>query len=128
MELILKAVVIGVAGAVLTLIIKRTNPELSTVLTLSVCMVIAGMSLKVFSSISEVLELVELGTDFSSAYAAPILKCVGIGITARLGADLCKDSGQEAVASGVEICGAICALYVSLPLIKTMLRMIGELA
>ena len=128
MDIIIKAVVIGVAGAVLTLIIKRTNPEISTVLTLTVCMVIVGVSMKVFSSVSEVLELVEVGSGFSSAYTAPVLKCVGIGITARLGSDLCKDSGQEAVASSVEICGALCALYVSLPLIKTMLRMIGELA
>jgi len=128
MEIIIKAVVIGVAGAVLTLIIKRTNPELSTVLTLTVCSVIVGMSMQVYSSVSEVLSLVELGSGFSSAYTAPVIKCVGIGITARLGSDLCKDSGQDAVASSVEICGAICALYVSLPLIKTMLRMIGELA
>ena len=128
MELIIKAVVIGVAGAVLTLIIKKTNPELSTLLTLTVCMVIVGMSMKIFSSITEVLDLVQLESGFSSAYTAPILKCVGIGITARMGSDICKDSGQEAVASGVEICGAVCALYVSLPLIKTMLRMIGELA
>lgn len=128
MEIIIKAVVIGVAGAVLTLIIKKTNPEISTVLTLTVCTVIMGMSMKVYSSVSEVLSLVELGSGFSSAYTAPVIKCVGIGITARLGSDLCKDSGQDAVASSVEICGAICALYVSLPLIKTMLRMIGELA
>lgn len=128
MDIIIKAVVIGVTGAVLSLIIKKTNPEISTVLTLAVCMVIVGISMKVFSSVVEVLELVELDSGFSSAYTAPILKCVGIGITARLGSDLCKDSGQEAVASSVEICGAVCALYVSLPLIKTMLRMIGELA
>lgn len=128
MEIIIKAVVIGVAGAVLTLIIKKTNPEISTVLTLTVCTVIMVMSMKVYSSVSEVLNLVELGSGFSSAYTAPVIKCVGIGITARLGSDLCKDSGQDAVASSVEICGAICALYVSLPLIKTMLRMIGELA
>ena len=128
MEIIIKVVVIGVAGAVLTLIIKKTNPEISIVLTLTVCTVMMGMSMKVYSSVSEVLSLVELGTGFSSAYTAPVIKCVGIGITARLGSDLCKDSGQDAVASSVEICGAICALYVSLPLIKTMLRMIGELA
>ena len=127
MDIIIKAVVIGVAGAVLTLIIKMTNPEISTVLTLTVCMAIVGMSMKVFSSVSEVLELVEVGSGFSSAYTAPVIKCVGIGITARLGSDLCKDSGQEALASSVEICGAVCALYVSLPLIKTMLQMIGEL-
>ncbi len=128
MEIILKAAAMAVTGAVLTLIVKKTNPEISTVLALAVCCVIAALTIKVFSSVFETLELVELGTGFNSAYAAPILKCVGIGITARLGSDICKDSKQEAMASSVEICGAVCALYVSLPLVKTLLRMIGELA
>lgn len=128
MDLIIKAVVIGIIGTVLMLIIKRTNPELSVILALVICAVVVGMSLKIFSSIKEVLDLVELESGFSSAYMEPLLKCVGIGITARIGSDICKDSKQEAVASAVEICGAVCALYVSLPLIKTMLRMIGELA
>ncbi len=128
MDLIIKAVVIGITGTVLMLIIKRTNPEMSTVLALAICALIVGMTMKIFSSVTEVLDLVELESGFSSAYTAPILKCVGIGITARIGSDICKDSKQEAVASAVEICGAVCALYVSLPLIKTMLRMIGELA
>ncbi len=128
MEIVIKATVIGVVGAVLTLLIKRTNPEFSTVLSLGICGVIMLMGLTLYSSIAETLELATVNTKLSSAYTAPVLKCVGIGITARLGSELCKDAGQSAVASTVEISGALCALYVSLPLIKTLLRMIGELA
>lgn len=128
MEIVIKATVIGVVGAVLTLLIKRTNPEFSTVLSLAICGVIMLMGLTLYSSIAETLELATVNTKLSSAYTAPVLKCVGIGITARLGSELCKDAGQSAVASTVEISGALCALYVSLPLIKTLLRMIGELA
>lgn len=128
MDIIIKAAVIGIIGTVLTLLIKRTNPEFSTALSLGICGVILWLGLSLYSSVAEVLELTELGQGFSSAYTAPVLKCVGIGITARMGSELCKDSGQSAVASSVEICGAVCALYVSLPLIKTLLRMIGELA
>ena len=125
--MIIKAAVIGIVGTVLTLLIKRSNPEFSTVMSLGICGVILWLGLSLYSSVAEVLELTELGTGFSSAYTAPVLKCVGIGITARMGSELCKDSGQSAVASSVEICGAVCALYVSLPLIKTLLRMIGGL-
>lgn len=128
MELILKAVVVAAAAAVLTLVIKKTNPELNVLLGLSAAVAIVGMALKAFSSVLEVFSLVDLGSGFSSAYTAPILKCVGIGMAARIGSDICKDAGQEALASSVEICGAVCALYVSLPLIKTLLRIIGELA
>lgn len=128
MELIIKAVVIGILGVILALIIFKTNPEYSTVLIIAVCIVIIGLSMKAFASIKDVIELIEIESGFSSAYIAPILKCVGIGIAARMGSDICKDSKQEAVASSIEICGAVCALYVSLPLIKTLLRMIGELS
>lgn len=127
MDMIIKAAVIGIVGTVLTLLIKRTNPEFSTLMSLGICGAILWLGLSLYSAVSEVLELTELGSGFSSAYVAPVLKCVGIGITARMGSELCRDSGQAAVASSVEICGAICALYVSLPLIKTLLRMIGEL-
>lgn len=128
MEIIIKAVVIGVVGTILTLLIKKTNPEIATVLALAVCTLVVGLGMKVFTSVYEVIELVEIGTGISSVYTAPVLKCVGIGITAKLGSDICKDSGQAALSSSVELCGAGCALYVSLPLIKTLLRMIGELA
>lgn len=79
------------------------------------------------SSVLEVLELAQLGLGLSSAYTAPVIKCVGIGICAKLGSDLCRDAGQTAVASTVELCGAGCALYVSLPLVKTLLGLLGEL-
>lgn len=128
MEIIIKAAVIGIIGTVLTLLIKRTNPEYSMVLSLGICAVVLTIALTLYSSVTEVLELVSVNTGFSSAFTAPMLKCVGIGITARLGSELCKDAGQNAVASTVEICGAICAMYVCLPMIKTLLRMIGELA
>lgn len=127
MELIFKAVIVGLTGAVLTLLIKRTNPEISIVLAFALCTLIGGLALKALSSVLEVLELAQLGGALSSAYTAPVIKCVGIGICAKLGGDLCRDAGQSAVASTVELCGASCALYVSLPLVKTLLRLLGEL-
>lgn len=127
MEIILKAAAVSAAAAILSLVIKKTNPEISLVLGIAVCALIAGLTLKAFSEVKDTLSLIELGTGFSAAYAAPILKCVGIGMTSRLGSDVCRDAGQTAVASSVEICGAVCALYVSLPLLKALLRTIGAL-
>lgn len=126
MELIVTAAVIAVTAAILTLLIKKTNPELSAGLALAACCLILTMAMKLFSSVKEVLELAAGEEGFVSMYAAPVFKCAGIGITSRLACDICKDSGQTALASAADICGAICAAYVALPLVKTLLRMIGE--
>ncbi len=128
MEIVLRAAAVSVAAAILSLVIKKTNPELSLALGLAVCALVAGATLKAFSEVKDTLSLVELSTGFSAAYAAPILKCVGIAMAARLGSDVCRDAGQTAVASSLETCGAVCALYVSLPLLKALLRTIGALA
>lgn len=127
MEIVLKAAAVSVTAAILSLVIKKTNPELSLVLGLAACALVAGFALKAFSEVRDTLELVELGTGFSSSYAAPILKCVGIAMASRFGSDVCKDAGQTAAASSLETCGAVCALYVSLPLLKELLRTIGAL-
>ena len=66
-------------------------------------------------------------TGLSSALFSPLLKCVGIGLTCRVAADLCRDGGQSAMAGAVELIGAVGALYVSLPLMGTLLDMLKDL-
>lgn len=128
MEIVVKAVVIAIAGVLIILLIKRTNPEMSTLLSLAISVGIIILALKVYDELSEVVQLAKLNISISKSYTEPVLKCIGIGITTRLGSDICKDAGQNAVASSVEICGAVCAVFVALPLIKTFIRLIGELA
>lgn len=127
MEIVIKAVVIALAGTLFSVLIKRTNPEISTLLSLAVSAVLIFLALKVYSEISDTLKLADMDIGISKAYTVPVVKCVGIGITARLGSDICKDAGHSAVASSVEICGAVCAIFAALPLIRTFIRMIGEL-
>jgi stage III sporulation protein AD len=128
MEILIKAAVLGVVGALTALLIKRSNPELSLVLVLGVAVVILGLGMELFSSVRELVDLAMETSGLSSAILAPVLKCVGIGVITKLATELCRDAGAGAVSSSVELAGAACALYVAMPLMKTLLRMIGELA
>lgn len=128
MELLIKAAVIGVTGALAALLIKKSNPELALTLSLAVSLLVLGLALRVFSDLSEIVNMLTRMTGLSNALIAPVLKCMGIGIITRLSSELCREAGQLAVASSVELAGAACALYIALPLIRTLLQMIGELA
>ncbi|MCL2343104.1 MAG: stage III sporulation AC/AD family protein [Firmicutes bacterium] len=128
MELLIKAAVIGFAGTVLALLLKKNSPELALLLTLTVGFLVLGLALDLFSSFREVVDQAAQMTGLSSAILLPVLKCVGIGIVAKLSSDLCRDGGQSSIATSVELAGSFCALYVALPLIKTVLQMIGEMA
>ena len=126
MELLIKSVVIGIAGSLLYLVLKKLSPELSHAMSLAVCISIMLISLKIYGEIKNTITLVDLGENFSSYYLSPVLKCIGIGLCTKIGSDIAKDSGTSSVASALEFCGAACSLYVSLPLIKSLFRLIGE--
>ena len=63
----------------------------------------------------------------SSLLLTPVLKCVGIALVTELGAQLCKDASQAAAAAFVELCGSLCALYVALPLISSLVSVVEGL-
>lgn len=127
MTVLIKAAAIGIAGAVIALLLKRSAPELGLVVTVAVSVLCAGLAMELVSGLSDILSLVEEQTGLSPAVISPVLKCVGIGVVTRLSADMCRDAGQGAVASAVELCGAACALVTALPLIRSLLQMISEM-
>ena len=128
MELLIRTAVLGLAGAVVALLLWKNAPELALALSLAVCLMGAGMAMELFGQLKQIVQLAREQTGLSPAVVGPVLKCVGIGAVTRLAADLCKDAGQGAVASAVEMCGAACAMTAALPLIRALLQMIGDLA
>ena len=128
MTALVQAAALGLAGALISLLLKKNAPELGLALSLAVCLIGAGLAMGLFVQLREVIDLATEQTGLSPAIVSPVLKCVGIGAVTRLATDLCKDAGQSAVASMVELCGAACAVVTALPLIRSLLQMIGELA
>ncbi len=128
MTLLMKAAVTAVAGAILSLLLKRSAPELGLTLSVAVSLLGAALAMELFSGLAEVISLVRDETGLSPAVAAPVMKCVGIGVVTRLSSDICRDAGQSAAASAVELCGTVCAMLAALPLIRALLQTVGELA
>ena len=60
-------------------------------------------------------------------YMPILLKALGIGLTAQTVADICRDSGETAIASKVELVGKLEILLISLPLIESIIKMSGEI-
>ncbi len=122
----MKAAITGVAGAILALLLKRSAPELGLALSIAVSLLGAVLAVQLMDGLREIFDLLREDTGLSPAVVGPVLKCVGVGIVTRLSADICRDAGQSAGASAVELCGAACALVTALPLIRSLLETIRE--
>ena len=73
------------------------------------------------------LEDLLAAVEISSTLFLPLLKTAGIAVVTRIGADLCRDAGESAVASAVEMAGAMGALLAVLPLMQAAWEVLRSL-
>ena len=127
MDVLLKAAGLAVAGSALALVLKKDSPEISLLLTAAVGIVVLHIALTQLKSAAEFASELTRLTDIPSASVSAVMKAVGIAVVTRFASDVCRDSGQTAAASSVELAGTAAALFVALPLMETAVNMIKSL-
>ena len=125
MELIVKAAALALTAALIGIVLRRTNPELSLLLSICTVVLIMGAALGFAKSFTELAQTVQRIFGVSDTLIKPVLKCVAVAIITKMTSDLCKDSSQAAAASAVELAGTVCALCIIMPLLMSMLTAIG---
>lgn len=125
MDIMLKCAAIALMSTVMCLLIKRTNPEMSMLLSAGAIVVILTAAMGFARSITELAAMVKTMSDDSDVMIVPVLKCVGIGAVTKISAELCRDASQSSAAAAVDMAGTLCAIGVSMPLIVSMLKLIG---
>lgn len=127
MELIFKASAVALLSAVVSLLLKKQNPEAALLLGVltAVGILIAAMGL--LNGLWELRVQVQHILGDSEMLIAPIMKCLAIAIVTRIAAELCKDSAQNAASAAVELAGTVCAVTTVMPLLMSVLKMIGGL-
>ncbi len=125
MEVVIKCAAAALLSSLVCLLIKRTNPEMSMILSAGVIVIIVAAALGFASSLIELAQAVRNISSGADVLITPVLKCVGIGAVTKISAELCRDSSQSSAAAAVDMAGTLCAIGVSMPLILSMLKMIG---
>jgi stage III sporulation protein AD len=124
MAILIKIAAVAVVGSVLGLVIKKNSPEMALMLTISLALVALYLAFDTIKSVTDFIASLADAAQISPAVLTVVLKAVGISVVTKLSSDVCRDAGQTSVASGIELAGAFAALYIALPLFKTVMDMI----
>lgn len=127
MEYIVKVAAICLLGAVLALLLKKSNPELALLLALAACAAVLAIVIGGLGDVYTFLEELILWGGLSTDIFSPLWKTVGIALISRAGTELCKDAGENAMASMVEMTGAFGAILVAMPLFQAVWDMLRSL-
>lgn len=118
---------IGLIGMILAVLFRQHKPEYAPLISLAaglaVVFLLLGQLEPIFSQMEEILQQAGIGTE----YIAVLLKSLGICYITQLAADTCRDAGESAIASKMELAGKITVLTLAVPYFTGMLQTVGKL-
>ena len=119
------------AGAVLALVLILTvgkrEKDIALVLGTAVCCMTGLVAFGLLGPVVDLLyRMVEMA-GLQEYGLGVLLKAVGIGLVSELVASLCADGGNSSLGRQVQLLGSVVILSLSLPLLETLLELIGDL-
>ncbi len=116
-----------VCAAILAVLLRQHCREQSLMLALAACAVVIGGFMSFFNPMITEISSIFTQAGISDAYLSLIFKATAICIITQITCELCRDSGEAAIASAAEIWGRGAVTFISLPLIKALLEQINEI-
>lgn len=120
----ISVLIIGLVGAFFAVFLKQYKPEYALIITVITSIFITistiGWAVPVISEIKGTLD------DASISYSniSILIKSIGICYITQLTADICKDAGQTAIASKIELVGRIALCISAIPLYRDTLLLV----
>ncbi len=114
----------AVCVSVLALCVKNMKSEMGHIITLAA---VAGIMAALMPYIIKVVASIKELSSYSSMgerYLEPILKITGIAYLSQIGAELCRDSGEAALAGKVETAGKIAIGVITIPIAREAFEII----
>lgn len=113
-------------GLILSMVLGRQSRDMSLLLTLAVCVLVCLGALEFLEPVTALLrELRQLG-ELDSEAVSILLKAAGIGLLSELAGLLCADAGENALGKVLQILSNAAILWLSLPLFRQIIGLIGE--
>lgn len=118
---------IGVIGVSLAVLLKQYKPEYSLAISLIVGVLIFAAAAEGLTPVIDQLGILLDSTQMPREYIEILIKSLGICFITQIACDTCKDAGQGAIATKLEIAGKLSILVLSLPLFQSLLTIVAEL-
>lgn len=119
---IISVAAVGIISALLSLTVKKYNPEMAILISLGAGALILIMLLDNIVPIIQIVSRLVDEIGISSDYIKILLKCLGIAILTQFAADACKDAGEQMLCSQVELAGKVMMLITAMPLLLKLIE------
>lgn len=121
---IIKIIGIALIALIIIILLKQYKPEFAIYVSLIAGILILFLVIEELTGIVKLLQDLASRASINSTFIALLLKITGIAILAEFAVSVCKDSGESAIASKIEIGSKVVIIAMSMPIISSLLEII----
>ena len=119
---ILKIAGIGLISLIMIIIIKQYRPEFAIYISLLAGALIFSLIFGKISGIITMLNNLANRSSINKEFLNLLIKITGIAFLTEFAVAICKDSGESAIASKIDIGGKVTIIAISIPIISGLLE------
>lgn len=121
---VVKIIGIGLIALIIIILLKQYRPEFAIYISLLTGVLILLLVMDKLTGIINLLQSLASKTSINSTFLTLLIKITGIAFLSEFAVSICKDSGEAAIASKIEIGTKIIIISMSIPIISSLLEII----
>lgn len=125
--MLIKLIGVGLIGAMLSVFTKQYRPETGIMIPVLTSAVLLGMCLPYISALINMFESIGEAAGINGRHIKTVIKIIGVAYICQFASDICRDSGETAVASKIELGGKVIIISMSMPIIFELLEIISKI-
>ncbi len=121
---IIKIIGIALIALIIIILLKQYRPEYAVFVSLLTGILILFLVMDKLTGIINLIQSVQDKFAINTQFIAILIKITGIAFLSEFAVSICKDSGEAAIASKIELGSKIIIISMSIPIISNLLEII----
>ncbi len=121
---IIKIIGVALIALIIIILLKQYRPEFAIYISLLTGVLILVLVMDELQGVITLLQSLANKASINGNFIALLLKITGIAFLSEFAVSICKDSGEGAIASKIEIGSKIIIISMSIPIISSLLEII----
>ena len=124
---ILKIAAVALTGVILASVMKTVNKEITIYIILATLIILFLSIIDKLWEAFRFLEGIYDNVTYGRSFFPVIIKVLAVAYITDFTAQLCRDSGENAIGSKVELAGKVMIFYLAMPVLSAILELISSL-
>lgn len=124
---IIKIIGIALIALIIIIMLKQYRPEYAIFISILTGVLILFLVIDRLAGIINLIESIQSKFSINTQFIGLLIKITGIAFLSEFAVSICKDSGEAAIASKIELGSKIIIISMSIPIISSLLEIILQI-